>query len=133
MIVKNFFKNIKNYEYELIYWNIIYLNLISNKPLIYLSFEKIKYLCKEIKKINFDKILTEIYNAYYNFYTKECLFILNNRTILDNLFIKKTNENENDIKIYFSLNNKVKIDYNYFFDFYKDRNSQKEVNTFFSL
>ena len=133
VIVKNFFKNVKNYEYELIYWNLIYLNLISNKPLIYLSFEKIKYLCKEIKKVNFDKILTEIYNAYYNFYTKECLFILNNRTILDNLFIKKTNENENDIKIYFSLNNKVKIDFNYFFDFYKDRNSQKEVNTFFSL
>ena len=130
-IVKNHFKNIKNYEYDLIYWNMIYLNLISNKPLIYLPHEKIIFLCKEINKVNFQEILNRIYDAYYNFYTEQCLFILNNRMILQNLFIK--NVNEYDIKIYFSLNNNVNIDYNYFFDFYKDRETQTDVNIFFSL
>ena len=69
---------------------------------------------KQIEKVDFNKILNEIYNEYYKFYVKYGLLILNNRTILENMFVAK--KYENGIKLYFSIDNKVNINYNYFFD-----------------
>ncbi len=130
-IVKNIFKKIKDYEYDLIYWNMIYLNLISKKPLEYIPYERILTLKKQIEKVDFNKILNEIYNEYYKFYVKYGLFILNNRTILANMFVAK--KYENGIKLYFSFDNKVNINYNYFFDCFKEKNNNKEITSYFSL
>ena len=130
-IVKNIFKNIKNYEYDLIYWNMIYLNLISKKPIEYLPYSRILKLKKEIEKVDFNKILNEIYKEYYKFYVEYSLIILNNRNILENMFIGK--RYENGIKLYFSFENKVNINYNFFFDFFKEKNNKKEITCFFSL
>jgi len=87
-------------------------DLLSNKPIENLLDNKIIKLNKEI---NFEKSFNHIYNEYYKFYVNyRLLLILNNRTILENMFLGK--KYENGINLYFSLNNKV--DYNYYFYFY---------------
>ena len=49
-------------------WNIIYLNLISGKPNIYISENQIIRYLNEIKLVNFESIMNRLYDGYKKLY-----------------------------------------------------------------
>ena len=159
---KNHIKSILNYEYineddfcvckneESLFnkWNIIYLNLTSNKPDVYIHNNQILKFISEFKLINFNEVLEELYNSYKKLYINIAIKYLNLTKIYDDiLIIKKTfqinenknnqntinNENDNDsedykITLFFNKNGKINLMKGYFFDLIP-----KEIDKYFCL
>ena len=160
IISNSYIKSILKYEYsnendfcvskneESLYnkWNTIYLNLISNKPDIYIDNNQILKFISEFKFINFNEILEELYNSYKKLYISIATKYLNLTNIYDDILIMKksfqnnedknnlntiNNENDNEdykITLFFNKNGKVNLMKGYFFDLIP-----KEIDKYFCL
>jgi len=127
-------------------WNTIYLNLISNKPDIYINENQIIKYINEFKSINLNNTMEKLYKSYKELYidiaTKYLELTKNDdemlimkRTFQSNdtennqNMIKDMNDNEEDnykITLFFNKNEKVNLMKSYFFDFIP-----KEIDKYF--
>ena len=131
----NSLKKCKNEELILIKWNIIYLNLISNKPDKYITENQIIKYLNEFKKLDFAKIMNTLYDEYKKLYINVSTKYLNLTKNDDEMLIQKkifetnTNEEENNkIVLYFNKNGKANILKSYFFEFMPNN-----IDKYFSL
>ena len=127
-------------------WNTIYLNLISNKPDIYINENQIIKYINEYKLINLNNTIEKVYNSYKKLYINIATKYLELTKNDDEMLIMKktfqSNENENNqniiknmndneeenykIILYFNKNEKVNLMKSYFFDFIP-----KEIDKYF--
>ena len=138
----------KNEEKLIAKWNIIYLNLISSKPDIYINKNQIIKYINEFKYINFEEIMNRLYEEYKKLYidiatkylelTKNDDEMLIQRKIFDitededenslHNNNKETKTNSNKITIFFNKIDKANLMKSYFFEFIP-----KEIDKFFCL
>ena len=131
-------------------WNVVYLNLISYKPDIYINENQIIKYINEFKLINFDDIIDKLYEKYKLLYidiatkylelTKnDDEMLIQKKKFLNNISeqnIINTNSNEdnknsnstNEIIIYFNKDDKANLMKSYFFEFIP-----KEIDKYFCL
>ena len=120
-------------------WNLIYLNLISKKPDIYINENQILKYINEFKSVNLDNILDKLYQKYKELYidiaTKYLSITKNNDEMIiqRKIFINSEEDNENNINkesssqnnrnennkiiLYFNKIEKVNLLKSYFFEF----------------
>ena len=153
---ENDFTVSKDEETIIAKWNIIYLNLISDKPSLYLNDNQIIKYINEFKLINFEGIMNQLYEKYKILYidiatkylelTKNDDEMLIQRKIFQNIEEENNNTintnttsttnstiNENDnnidkITIYFNKIDKVNFMKSYFFEFIP-----KDIDKYFCL
>ena len=127
-------------------WNTIYLNLISNKPDIYINENQIIKYINEYRLINLNNTIETVYNSYKKLYINIATKYLDLTKNDDEMLIMKktfqSNENENNLNIiknmndneeenykiilFFNKNEKVNLMKSYFFDFIP-----KEIDKYF--
>ena len=123
----------ENEEKTIAKWNIIYMNLISNKSTEYISINQIKKYNSELSRTNFKEILENLYQGYKKLYidiVSKYLEITKNE---DEMIIqKKIFENKEGevykFEIFFNKIDKVNLMKSYFFEFIP-----KDIDKFFCL
>ena len=151
----NNFTLCENEEKILSKWNLIYLNLISKKPDIYISENQIIKFINDFKLVDFDEIMNKLYEEYKKFYidisskyleiTRNDEEMLIQRKIFDNPDKEQENPNsmnniisEEDhnidnnnkykVELYFNKLGKSNLMKSYFFEFIPT-----EINKYFAL
>ena len=127
---------IQKAEEKYAYWNKVYLNLISKRPFDYIRIEVVSRLLSDVKQINFDNLLDELYQNYRRFYIdlgKKIMPMIEDKIFFKKIFnINDEGDGEEKITLYYNVNQdgyeRIKISKNYFFDYY-----EKTSDKFFSL
>ena len=103
----------KKEELMIAKWNVIYLNLISKKPDIYISENQIIKYINEFKLVNFEEIINKLYEEYKKLYidiaTKYLEITKNDNEMLIQRKIFENNEEENTNIINYNNNNNNNI------------------------
>ena len=117
-------------------WNIIYLNLISKKPTVYINENRIIRYINELKYVNFEEIMNKLFEEFKKLYIDIATKYLELTKNDDEMFIQrkifqkneeeninninnneKNNESNYKIEIYFNKLDKVNLMKSYFFEF----------------
>lgn len=127
---------IQKTEEKYAYWNKVYLNLISKRPFDYIKIEVVSKLLNDVKHINFDILLDELYQSYRRFYIelgKKIMPMIEDKIFFKKIFnINEEGDGGEKITLYYNVNQdgyeRIKISKNYFFDYYENTSDK-----FFSL